>query len=151
MIPQSLIKLLASVFYLGYIPVMPGTFGSLAGLMMYLLVGNNHTLYISATILAFLLGLFISHPAEDAFCERDSRKIVIDELCGMMLTYLFIPFSIKRLFAGFLLFRLFDILKPPPLRRLHMLPGGFGVMMDDIGAGLYSNLILRIICAHSLL
>lgn len=138
------------MFYLGYSPIMPGTIGSIGGVILYLLVHTNLFIYFAITIILFLLGLLISHPAERIFNERDSGKIVIDEAGGMLLTYMFVPFSIYSLLIGFLLFRFFDILKPPPLKWLQNLPKGFGVMMDDFGAAIYSNLILRILCEHSL-
>lgn len=146
---QSLIKLLASVFYLGYLPFMPGTFGSLVGLILYLILHRNHIIYNSLTIGIFLLGLIVAHPAEKAFNQKDSQKIVIDELSGMMLTFIYIPFTQVSILAGFVLFRFFDIAKPPPLKWLQNLPKGFSVMMDDLGAAIYANAALRL-CAHLL-
>jgi phosphatidylglycerophosphatase A len=142
---RAFIKLLVTGFYTGYIPVVPGTAGSLIGVALYLGVSRlPWYFYLLILIGLFFLGVGASNQATiHFFKERDSRRIVIDEICGLLVTMFLIPLSIKLIIIGFLIFRFVDILKPPPLRRIEELPGGWGIMTDDILAGVYSNLILR--------
>ena len=83
--------------------------------------------------------------AEKVFKKKDSRLIVIDEMAGFLVTLFLIPWNAKSIAAGFFLFRLIDIVKPFPIRRLERLPGGWGVVTDDVLAGIYANAILRVI------
>jgi len=142
---RAFIKLLVTGLYTGYTPVAPGTAGSLIGIALYLGVSRlPWYFYLLISTGLFFLGVGASNQATiHFFKERDSRRIVIDEICGLLVTMFLIPLSIKLIIIGFLIFRFIDILKPPPLRRLQELPGGWGIMTDDILAGVYSNLILR--------
>lgn len=142
---QKLIKLISTCFYTGYIPVAPGTLGSLAGLLLYVLIGKDFRFHIGISIFLLIVGFLISGRAENIFGIKDDRRIVIDEVCGMMLSLLFIPYKRLYYLIGFLLFRLFDICKPYPARKLEKMPGSAGIMLDDIVAALYTNLVLRII------
>ncbi len=93
---------------------------------------------------AFLLGLITSHNAEKIL-GKDSGHIIIDEFCGYLLSVAFIPKSTAYLLSGFILFRIFDVIKPPPIRRLEeTVPGGAGVMLDDILAAIYTNICLQL-------
>jgi len=94
--------------------------------------------------LVFLGGTILSTRLEIVWGE-DDRRIVIDEICGFLITMFAVEKSLKSLAIGFILFRIFDILKPFPVKRSQNLPGGWGVMIDDLLAGVYSNIILRII------
>ena len=142
---QKLIKLISTCFYTGYSPVVPGTLGSLAGLLLYVLIGKDFMFYIGISIFLLIVGFLISGRAENVFGIKDDRRIVIDEVCGMMLSLLFIPYKRLYYLMGFLLFRLFDICKPYPARKLAKMSGSAGIMLDDIVAALYTNLVLRII------
>ena len=142
---QKLIKLISTCFYTGYSPVVPGTLGSLAGLLLYVLIGKDFMFYIGISIFLLIVGFLISGRAENIFGIKDDRRIVIDEVCGMMLSLLFIPYKRLYYLMGFLLFMLFDICKPYPARKLELIPGSAGIMLDDIAAALYTNLVLRII------
>ena len=142
---QKLIKLISTCFYTGYSPVVPGTLGSLAGLLLYILIGKDFRFYTGISIFLLIVGFLISGRAENIFGIKDDRRIVIDEVCGMMLSLLFIPYKRLYYLIGFLLFRLFDICKPYPMRKLELMPGSAGIMLDDIVAALYTNLVLRII------
>ena len=96
-------------------------------------------------ILCFIfLGLLVSGRAEKIFHQKDARYIVIDEISGMFLSLIFIPYDIKLVILAFILFRILDALKPFPLDRLQSLPGSIGIMSDDIVAGLYTNIILQV-------
>jgi phosphatidylglycerophosphatase A len=142
---QSIIKFVTSFLYIGYAPVAPGTFGSIGGLAVYLLVKDSAALYAISFIAIFALGMAFSGEAENLFKRKDAGQIVIDEACGMMLSLAFLPCKLWIIVAGFLLFRLFDIIKPPPIKSLEKLSGSLGIMLDDIIAALYTNIILQII------
>ena len=127
----------------GWVPVAPGTAGSAVGLLLIVWVGPEPVrsgLLILATTLAALLSI---PDAERAFGADDARQIVIDEVVGMAITLWAVPHRWTLLGVGFLLFRVMDVLKPPPLRRLERLPTPWGVLLDDVGAGLYANLLLQ--------
>ena len=138
-------KFIASFFYLGHSPFMPGTVGSLGGLFVYFLVKNNEILYGFMTLFLFVLGVIFSGEAEKIYKKKDASMIVIDEACGMLLTLFFVPYSVFSVILGFFLFRIFDILKPPPARRIERLAGSMGIMFDDIVAAIYANVILQIV------
>ena len=139
------IKLITSFFYLGHSPFMPGTMGSLGGLVVYFLVRNNELLYAFTILFLFLLGVIFSGEAEKIYKRKDAQMIVIDEACGMLLALFFVPVNMFAVILGFFIFRIFDILKPPPAKRMEKLTGSLGIMFDDIVAAIYTNLILQII------
>lgn len=139
------VKLVASFFYLGHSPFMPGTLGSLGGLAVYFLVRNYEVLYAFSIIFLFMLGMMFAGEAERIYKRKDAKMIVIDEACGMLLTLFFVPMGMFSAVLGFFLFRIFDILKPPPAKKLEKLTGAMGIMFDDIVAAIYANLVLQII------
>ena len=139
-----LVKCFSSVFFIGYGPLASGTFGTAFAVFPYLLLRGNTVLYIAATVLLFFAGVFASTEAERLLGEKDPHKVVIDELVGFLVTMMFVPFGLPYIIAGFLLFRLFDIWKPYPIRGLQDLPGGWGIMIDDVVAGLYANIVLQV-------
>jgi len=139
------IKLITSFFYLGHSPFMPGTMGSLGGLVVYFMVRSNDILYAFSILFLFTLGVLFAGEAEKIYKHKDPRMIVIDEACGMLLALFFVPFSIPAVILGFFLFRIFDILKPPPAKRMERKTGALGIMFDDIIAALYTNIILQVI------
>lgn len=139
------IKLITSFFYLGHSPVMPGTIGSLGGLIIYFLVRNNDILYAFTILFIFILGILFSGEAEKIYKHKDARMIVIDEATGMLLALFYVPFSLLSVILGFFIFRILDILKPPPCRRIERKTGALGIMFDDIIAAIYTNLILQVI------
>ena len=144
---QPIVKFLASGFYAGYSPLAPGTAGSLVGVLAYLLLQNlSNAAYITIVILIALSGIYLSGKAEDIYQVKDSRYIVIDEIAGMLITFIFLPKGINFLFAGFVSFRIFDILKPFPIGLIdRRLEGGWGIMLDDVLAGVYANLLVRVL------
>ncbi len=141
--PAPLIKIIATFFGLGYLPLMPGTAASIAGLLIFLLVGNRSAWYVLITAFMLFAGFAVSGRAERAFDRKDSRRIVIDEVAGMLTALLFLPYNIRIALSGLVLFRIFDIAKPYPCNRLQHLSGSAGIMLDDIVAGLYANIILQ--------
>lgn len=138
--------LLATGGYAGYIPVAPGTFGTLVAIPLCYLLSRLGPVQAILFLLIFTgFAVWIAGEAERVFNKKDSRLIVIDEMAGFLVTLFLIPWSAKSMAVGFFLFRLIDIAKPFPIRRLERLPGGWGVVTDDLLAGVYANAILRVI------
>lgn len=128
----------------GLSPVAPGTAGSLVGLALCLgleFLGGAPAVAIGI-IATLLAGLWSAGPVARHLGREDPGPVVIDEVSGQLLALLFLPVSLATYIAGFLLFRIFDIVKPFPARRLESLPGASGIMADDLVAGLYANLVL---------
>ena len=137
---------LATCFGVGYVPVAPGTFGSLAGLALWLILPTPAAL-AAAIVVTFAVGAWASGVAEHHFATSDPGPAVIDEVMGMLATMFLNPSGWVSASAGFFLFRLFDVIKPYPANRLERLPGGFGIMADDLMAAIYANLVLRVCLA----
>ena len=137
---------LACGFGIGLAPVAPGTFGSLPGLLLaWLLVRVGGQTALALGIVAVVLaGTWAAHALSARLGLKDPGVIVVDEIAGQMLTLLGVAMSGSVRAAAFVLFRAFDILKPPPARQLEALPGGFGIMADDLAAGAYANVALRV-------
>ncbi len=126
----------------GYAPIAPGTVGSAVGLLLYLpLAGLGGATYLAVVGGISALGVWAAERAERLFGQRDDGRITIDEVAGMLLSLAFLPCRLDVVVAAFLLFRVFDITKPPPARAAESLPGGLGVMTDDLVAGLYANVV----------
>jgi phosphatidylglycerophosphatase A len=138
---------IATAGYSGYFPVAPGTVGSAAGLVVYLLVWWTQSSVVEVALIAalFAAGVWAGTTAERYFGGVDPGPIVIDEVVGMLITLAFIPVGWSGALAGFVLFRIFDIIKPYPAGRLEALHGGLGVMADDAMAAVYANLSLRLL------
>lgn len=133
----------------GYIPFAPGTFGSAVGLVLYaaLRFGGQPWLELVAIPIIYLTGVWAATVAERHFGHDDPGPVVIDEIFGMLLTLTLLPVGWTGALVGFVLFRIFDVLKPPPCRRAETLPGGWGVMTDDLFAALYAHVGLRVLVA----
>jgi phosphatidylglycerophosphatase A len=138
---------IATVGYCGYFPVAPGTVGSAAGLVVYLLVWWTQSRLVEAALIAVVgvLGAWAGTHAERYFGGIDPGPVVIDEVLGMLITLAFIPVGWSGALAGFFLFRVFDVFKPYPADRLERLHGGVGVMADDAMAAVYANISLRLL------
>jgi len=142
---NSHLKHIATLGFIGYMPFAPGTFGTLAALVFMVILKPSLPSHIILTVFFIITGIVSSDKTEKLFGEKDSRHIIIDEFAGYTVSLLFLPLSWGYIIAAFVLFRLFDILKPPPLRRLEdFFNGGFGIMADDIGAAVYTNLLLQL-------
>lgn len=139
------IKTLSTFFYVGYLPLIPGTFASIVGVFLFYLTKNSVFIYILFTLSWMLLGLSISGEAEKIFNKKDAKCIVIDEMCGMFLSLIFIPYDLRLIIVALCLFRILDTLKPYPADRLQNFGGSIGIMGDDIVAGIYTNIILQIV------
>jgi len=144
---ENLFIVFATCGYIGYFPWIPGTIGTLMGALVYLALFRLHPLLYSVDLIALIfVASWISEKAERLLGEKDSQVIVIDECVGFLVTMAWIDPTPKGLVLGFVLFRIFDVLKVPPARWLEQhMRGGYGVVLDDVIAGLYGNLVLRVI------
>ena len=142
---RRLAVFVCSFGYVGFFPFAPGTVGSAAGILLYVVCRSAGILYLEIPIIIalFVLGVVFTVPAEEALGCVDPGPIVIDEVMGMMITLALMPVGWGGMITGFLLFRLLDVFKPFPARRLEDLHGGYGVMCDDAMAAIYANLLLR--------
>lgn len=145
---RFIVKTLSSFFYTGYFPFAPATYASLVWLAVYLIVPGGgwlvHPIVVACTIPVAIL---LSHEAEKLW-GTDARRIVIDEVVGMQVTLLAMEPSLLTGAIGFVLFRIFDIAKPFPAGRAQRLPGGLGVVTDDVAAGVYGRLILLVLSLY---
>ncbi len=137
---------LATVGYSGLAPIAPGTAGSALVAIAYFFLCDEMS-WVAWTALLLAVSV-VSIPVADAEAAARGRKdpgpVVIDEALGFLVTMAFLPHSLLMTIAGFLLFRVLDIIKPQPARWLERLPGGWGIVLDDVAAGLWGNLILRL-------
>ncbi|MGB7207364.1 MAG: phosphatidylglycerophosphatase A [Pyrinomonadaceae bacterium] len=175
--PEGLLDYLSlalTTFGVGYLPIAPGTWGSMVGVLIYLgaarlvdylslfppfygsiaddLIAWFHAFFAIIFLLFCLLGVWAAGRSTELFGNSDPSQAVVDEVIGQLIVFLFVPFGITWPFilAGFLLFRLFDIWKPYPIDDLQTLPGGVGICADDILAGVYAGICLSIIYAVSI-
>jgi phosphatidylglycerophosphatase A len=140
-----LAKLISTFFFAGYFPFAPGTFGSLITLaIIWFLIPTFFYILLPISIGLFFLSVWSAGRAEETF-GKDGSPIVIDEVTGMTISLLFLPREVKSFAAAFFLFRLFDIIKLPPARRMERVKGGWGVTLDDVVAAVYANLTLHLI------
>jgi len=143
--PSFITRCIATVFFSGYSPVAPGTAGSLVALIpLIIFPGIPIFTLLVMIVIGFSIGVFVSKKYEMVYGD-DPRVVVIDEAVGMWITMLFVPITWLNLGAGFLLFRIFDIIKPPPARQFEAIPNGWGIMLDDVAAGIYAGILLFLI------
>lgn len=142
---RTVILFISQGAYAGRSPVAPGTAGTVVGVLLHLgLKGLPAGYYLAVCVLVILIGMWAAGQTEIILGQKDSPSIVIDEIAGFLTAMFMVPPGWFFILAGFLLFRVFDILKPWPLRRLEELRGGPGVMLDDVGAGVYTNIVLQL-------
>jgi phosphatidylglycerophosphatase A len=166
------VSLAITTFGVGYLPLAPGTYGSLLAVGFYTLLASSfssfrysaslqspetivaaiHAVMLVAFLIFILVGIWAATRSVELLGNTDAPEAVVDEVIGQLVVFLFIPFTSSWLLigAGFLLFRLFDIWKPYPIDNLQSLPGGIGVCADDLLAGVYAGVCLSIIYAVSL-
>lgn len=137
-------KTIATLGPIGSIPKIPGTAGSLVGLGIIFLLKENPLWQVVGCFAAAALALWSAGPTAKKIGSSDPQQIVIDEVAGMMVALAALPATWKVYLAGLLLFRFFDIVKPPPIRQLQRLPGSLGIVLDDLLAGLFTHLSLRV-------
>jgi len=141
---RSALRIVATVCYSGYVPVAPGTAASaVTAVAHYYLCGSVGLAGWGAIL---LVGFAVAVYAAGAMAQewgKDPRRVVIDEAIGYLVTVALLPHGAWTAVLGFLAFRVFDVVKPPPIRRLEELPGGWGIVLDDVLAGVYGNLVIR--------
>jgi phosphatidylglycerophosphatase A len=152
---RALVIFLASAGYVGYIPVASGTFGSLIGIPLFwgfdALRETSVALYLLAYVASVAAACWIAGQADTYLQEHDSHKIVIDEVVGYVAATLFITPTWRHALGAFVIFRALDVIKPFPAGYIdERFPGGYGVVLDDVVSGVYSNLVLRGLLAMGL-
>ncbi|MEA1980478.1 MAG: phosphatidylglycerophosphatase A [candidate division Zixibacteria bacterium] len=142
---NNLIKIIATGLYSGYGRPFPGTWGTLPALFIALFfIQGNQVTAVTLAIITLFLSIWAAGKAELIF-GHDAKVIVIDEWAGMFVSILFIPYTITNYIIAFILFRLFDVIKLFPARQAEKLPGGWGITMDDIAAGIQTNIAVHLI------
>ena len=140
---EKIIKLLATGFGSGLSPFAPGTMGTLVGIPVCLVcLPLTWPVRFIFVIILSALAIFVSGRAEKIYSNKDDQRIVIDEIAGFQVAMLPVTINGLNICAAFVLFRIFDIWKPFPIRNLQNLPGGWGVVIDDIVAGIYAGVIM---------
>ena len=133
----------------GYLPLMPGTFGSLVGVGIFLLLSRTAVGLVASIIVVTVAGIWAGSRTEALAGRKDPGKIVVDEVAGQLIAMLplvfFAQWSIAAVIVSFVLFRFFDIIKPYPANRLQELHGGIGIMFDDLVAGVYAAIVVTIL------
>ncbi len=147
---SRLIIAVASAGYVGFSPLVPGTLGTLVGVLIYFLFSLLPVpIYLLTTGAFFFLACWIAGKAEEILGKRDSPRIVIDEVTGYLIAMTGLPLSPTCLASGFLFFRVLDIIKPPPSGWVHAkMTGGMAIVLDDAVAGVYTNLLVRLISVY---
>ncbi len=143
-------ELIATFFYLGKSPWMPGTFGSIGAAFVLLVFSlwpltRHFWFLLFSTVAIFILGLLTAGNLAKEKGAHDPQEVVIDEVLGMFSAVLGLPLGVHSITLGFVFFRIFDTLKPYPIRKLEAFKGGWGIMLDDLAAGICANLLVRLI------
>lgn len=137
-------KVIATGFFLGYAPVAPGTVGSLVAVLIYWFLINSNLQLFALLFFFFIVGVLTSAEIEKRN-GHDPPIVVIDEIVGMWISLLFVEKKILIVLISFLTFRAMDVIKLPPAKKFDSMKGGFGIMMDDVVAGIYANVITQIL------
>lgn len=146
---KKIIILIATGFYTGYAPIAPGTFGTLLGIPLGLLFSRcSAASQLLLFLIVFFIFSFIAGRAEEYFNKKDASHIVCDEVLGFLVSMFLIPYTIFNIIIVFFLFRFFDIFKPFPIRMIDQrIKNGYGVVLDDVLAGVYANIAFHILMA----
>lgn len=137
------VKWIVTVGPAGLSPVAPGTMGTLSALLVLYLLKPSVAVHLSIATISIVAGIWASGLYEKRSGRKDPQEVVIDEFAGYLVATAFLPQSVVVLLSAFALFRFFDILKPYPINKLERIGGGAGIMLDDLAAGLYTNLIIQ--------
>ena len=138
-------KLFSTFFYLGYFPFAPGSAASLAGVVLCYALKDHIGWYVAVWAVVTFLGFFFAGEMEKITEKKDPSCVVIDEVSGMMISLFLLPFNGPVVISAFFLFRAFDMFKIYPANKLESLSGACGIMMDDIAAGIYTNVIMQVV------
>jgi len=140
---MSIWRFVATFFYLGKLPFAPGSWGSLGALLIWLLLPVTFSVHLSIIVILFVLGVYSSDKMAKDMDDHDPPEIVIDEAVGMGISLFMLPHSLGLYILAFILFRIFDIIKPFFIDRIQKLPGGWGIMLDDVLAGLFTFALIN--------
>ena len=148
---NSFLIQLATYFSIGKISKAPGTVATVATIpLWYLLAQTGPIIYMVVTFALIPIGVIAAQAYEDFSQSHDSKEIVIDEVVGYLITMTWLPLTWQSMLIGFIVFRFLDIVKPPPIRQLDQkVKGGFGVMVDDIAAGVIGSVIMQVLYNHT--
>lgn len=142
---NALIRIISTFFYIGEIPVAPGTMASAAGALISIAVCGNLFLYLAILAVVLAAGFLTCGKMEKILDDEDPSCVVIDEVAGVMIAFFMLPLHLPVLLTAFFLFRAFDMFKVYPANRIEKIRGSLGIMGDDIIAGLYANLLMQIV------
>jgi len=138
-------KFIGSGFYTGYSPYISGTVGSLAALIIYLIPGFENLFIIVPAIIIFMVyGIYVGNKFESEY-GKDPSQCTVDEVVGTWISLIALPKTIGIIITAFFLWRILDIIKPPPARNLERLKGGLGIMIDDVISGIYTLIIMLLV------
>ena len=148
---NRIIDILATGFYIGKMPFMPGTWGTLWGLpLAWLLFQGGPYFYMIATLVLLLGAVAVAELYEGQHHAHDPKEVIIDEIIGYAIAMTWLPMTWQSLVGAFLLFRFFDILKPFPIGYIdRKIPGGLGTVLDDAAAGIVANILLQLVFTHT--
>ena len=136
-------RFVATFFFLGKLPFAPGSWGSLGALLLWLLLPISFSIHLSVIVFLFVLGVYSSNKMAKYMDDHDPSEVVIDEAVGMGISLFMLPHSFGLYLLAFCLFRIFDVLKPSFIYRVQDLSGGWGIMLDDVLAGLFTLAIVH--------
>ena len=138
-------KFIGSGFYTGYFPIASGTVGSLGAILIYMIPGfENLFIIIPATLIFIVYGIYLGTKFEAQY-GKDPAECTVDEFVGTWISLIALPKTVWIIVAAFFLWRILDIIKPPPARNLERLKGGLGIMIDDVISGLYTLIIMHLV------
>jgi phosphatidylglycerophosphatase A len=139
---MTLWRFVATFFYLGKLPIAPGTWGSMGALILWLFLPVTTSVHLSVILILFVLGVYSSQQVAKYMQVHDPSEVVIDEAVGMGISLFMLPHSYGLYLLAFIVFRIFDILKPSFIYQVQNFPGGWGIMLDDVLAGLFTLAIV---------
>ena len=147
MFSDKLVKMFSTFFYVGKFPAAPGSMASIVGALIYFALLDNMVLYVILFLIITAVGFMVSGDMERITGQKDPSCVVIDEVSGVMIAFFLIPVHVKTVpivITTYFLFRAFDMFKIYPVNKFEEMPGGQGIMMDDIFAGFYTNIVMHI-------
>jgi phosphatidylglycerophosphatase A len=140
---------IATLGPVGHLKFAPGTFGSVCGIFLVLIYQGHFVISMLMVLAVFFIAVWASYVTSNELGDKDPSAVIVDEVCGIMVSFLFVPLTWFHLLIGFLAFRFFDIVKPEPVRFLERVPNGFGIVLDDVMAGIYANLTLQLLIRYA--
>ncbi len=141
---KDVVKLLSTFFYVGNFPLAPGTLASAVGVLIYMILHQHLFMYVLVFAVITYFGFKTSGRMEKVMKKKDPGCVVVDEVSGVMIAFFLLPLSWATVFTGFFLFRAFDMFKIYPSNVIEKKGGAYGIMMDDIVAGIYTNCVMQI-------